>query len=68
MLQPDNAIPVPPFFGGPSDTTLSEVLQLLRVLDGHDDVRPHLRQRYGVREKLVASLASLRAEIQRNTV
>lgn len=68
VLQPDNAIPVPPFFGGPSDATLSEVLQLLRVLDGHDDVRPHLRQRYGVREKLVASLASLRAEIARNTV
>ena len=49
MDNPDNGIPITPFFGdNPHDTSLSKALQLVQQLQVLDDVRPVLRKRFGL--------------------
>jgi Dullard-like phosphatase family protein len=51
-LQPDNGIPIAPFFGDAADTALDDVLACLRALAVEEDVRPLLSKRFSVRSTL----------------
>lgn len=60
-LQPDNGIPIVPFYGNAADTALDDVLACLRALALEQDVRPMLTKRFSVRstlERLVAEHAT----------
>lgn len=52
LANPENGILVSSFYNDPADTSLSAVWNLLEELDGHDDVRPVLEQRFGLRSAL----------------
>lgn len=52
LANPSNGILVTSFYNDAADTTLPSVLQLLEELDGHDDVRPHLDERFGLQKAL----------------
>ena len=66
MMQPDNGIPITAFFGDPADRDLLRVLHLLRHLHAEDeDVRPFLRQRFGVKEKLLERVGAMRSSNSR---
>mmetsp|Transcript_9180 Transcript_9180/g.19765 ORF Transcript_9180/g.19765 Transcript_9180/m.19765 type:complete len:345 (+) Transcript_9180:347-1381(+) len=53
LSHPSNGILVSSFFNDPKDTTLSAVNSLLSELEPHDDVRPVLERRFGLKEALV---------------
>ena len=60
MLQPDNAIPVRPFFGDRSDGELGALVPLLRTLRDQADVRSRLRDTYKLQEKLLTGVRAMR--------
>lgn len=60
MLQPDNAIPIRPFFGDPSDGELGALVPLLRTLRDQSDVRSRLRHTYRLQEKLLSGVRDMR--------
>ena len=66
MLQPDNGIPIRPFYGDPLDRGLVDVLPLLRRLGDEDDVRPALREKYGLRDKLLRRVQAMRSDMTRH--
>jgi len=43
-LQPDNAIPIETWLGDPSDKRLFELIPILEILSGVNDVREHVRK------------------------
>jgi hypothetical protein len=51
-LQPDNGIPIAPFYGDAADTALDHILACLRALALEPDVRPVLTNRFSVRSTL----------------
>jgi len=62
MLQPDNAVPIRPFFGDRDDRELGQLLPLLRRLHGEPDVRELLREEYHLREKLLGGVRSWKSQ------
>ena len=60
LFQPDNGIPLQPFFGDKDDRALPLLIPLLRGLELVTDVRDNLRSTYKTREHLKAKLAELR--------
>lgn len=52
LANPSNGILVTSFYNDAADQTLPAVLQLLEELDGHEDVRPHLDERFGLKTAL----------------
>lgn len=52
LANPLNAILVPDFHGDPNDSTLDSVVELLRELESHDDVRPVLDAKFGLKKTL----------------
>ena len=52
LAQPSNGILVNNFYDDPKDATLEAVVELLDELDGADDVRPVLEQKFGLAEAL----------------
>eukprot|EP00545_Synedropsis_sp_CCMP1620_P003280 CAMPEP_0119014088 /NCGR_PEP_ID=MMETSP1176-20130426/9348_1 /TAXON_ID=265551 /ORGANISM="Synedropsis recta cf, Strain CCMP1620" /LENGTH=282 /DNA_ID=CAMNT_0006967227 /DNA_START=58 /DNA_END=906 /DNA_ORIENTATION=+ len=52
LANPSNGILVTSFYSDADDQTLPAVLELLDELDGHDDVRPHLDARFGLKMAL----------------
>lgn len=52
LSHPSNGILVSSFYNDPTDTTLVAVQKLLAELEPHDDVRPHLERRFGLKEAL----------------
>lgn len=53
LANPSNGILVSSFYSDPADSTLSNVWQLLQELDEKDeDVRPHLEERFGLKQAL----------------
>ena len=65
MLQPDNAVPVRPFFGDADDRELGSLLLLLRRLRDHSDVRTELRASYQLQEKLLSGVRGWRESTPR---
>jgi TFIIF-interacting CTD phosphatase-like protein len=66
MMQPDNGIPITAYFGNPTDRDLVRILHLLRHLHAEaDDVRPFLRERFAVQQKLLARVQAMRHESTR---
>ena len=61
MLQPDNAVPIRPFFGDPDDRELSSLVPLLRTLRDQADVRSTLRDTYRLQEKLLGGVRDMKA-------
>jgi CTD small phosphatase-like protein 2 len=56
LANPDNGILVESFTNNPCDRDLETVWHLLRELEGVDDVRPHLKSRFGLRQMLAVPL------------
>lgn len=58
LANPENGILVSSFYNDPTDTTLPAVWNLLEELDEQhtEDVRPHLIQRFGLKEALCQQL------------
>ncbi|KAG7352645.1 phosphoprotein phosphatase [Nitzschia inconspicua] len=52
LANPENGILVSSFYDDHKDTTLPAVMGLLHELDGHDDVRPVLDERFRLRQAL----------------
>lgn len=52
LANPENGILVSNFYNDRNDTTLPAVMDLLHELDGHDDVRPVLDERFRLRQAL----------------
>jgi CTD small phosphatase-like protein 2 len=52
LTHPRNGILVSSFYDDPQDKSLLAVLQLLEELEGHEDVRPLLDQRFGLKTAL----------------
>jgi CTD small phosphatase-like protein 2 len=52
LANPSNGILVKSFYNDAHDKTLLAVLQLLEELDEHQDVRPHLDQKFGLKSAL----------------
>ena len=52
LANPSNGILVSNFYDDPKDATLDAVLELLQELDGEDDVRPVLEERFGLKDAL----------------
>lgn len=52
LPNPSNGILVSSFYDDPKDDTLEEVMELLHELDGSDDVRPILDNRFGLKDAL----------------
>ena len=61
LLQPDNAIPITPYFGQMEDRALPMMLPMLRGLDMLTDVRDTLISTYDVRNGLKSHLQKMRA-------
>lgn len=62
LMQPNNALPIPPFFGSADDRALPLLLPLLRGLDRLTDVRDTLRSTYHVEEGLRSLLNQMRSQ------
>lgn len=60
VLQPNNGVPVPPFFGDVQDRALPTLLPLLRTLHTSEDVRPRLRDDYRLHEALLGTVGKMR--------
>jgi TFIIF-interacting CTD phosphatase-like protein len=60
LFQPDNAIPIQPFFGDKDDRALPLIMPLLRGLELVTDVRDNLRTTYKTREHLQKKLQEMR--------
>ena len=56
-FQPDNGIPIRSYFDAKDDCELRKLLPFLQRLAQADDVRPLLRQRYKVSEKIERAMA-----------
>jgi hypothetical protein len=52
LPNPSNGILVSSFYDDPKDDTLEAVMELLHELDGSDDVRPILDDRFGLKDAL----------------
>jgi Dullard-like phosphatase family protein len=52
LASPENGILVSSFYNDHKDSTLPAVMELLHELDGHDDVRPILDERFRLRQAL----------------
>ena len=52
LPNPSNGILVSSFYDDPKDDTLEAVMELLHELDGSEDVRPVLEDRFGLKEAL----------------
>mmetsp|Transcript_8011 Transcript_8011/g.14173 ORF Transcript_8011/g.14173 Transcript_8011/m.14173 type:complete len:329 (-) Transcript_8011:228-1214(-) len=52
LANPENGILVSSFYNDHKDTTLPAVMDLLHELDGHDDIRPVLDERFRLRQAL----------------
>ncbi|KAL3910103.1 MAG: hypothetical protein SGILL_007822 [Bacillariaceae sp.] len=52
LSNPENGILVSSFYNDHKDTTLPAVMDLLHELDGHEDVRPVLDERFRLRQAL----------------
>ncbi len=52
LANPENGILVSSFYNDHNDTTLPAVVDLLTELDGHEDVRPVLDERFRLRQAL----------------
>jgi len=59
LLQPDNGLPISPFFGDHRDAALPGLLPALQHLATLPDVRPYLREAYKLQARLLL-LAHLR--------
>jgi len=64
MMQPDNGLPITAFYGDPNDRDLTRVLHLLRHMHAQGgDVRPFLRERFALREKLLERVKEMRSSM-----
>jgi len=52
LPNPSNGILVSSFYDDPKDDTLEAVMELLHELDGSDDVRPILDDKFGLKDAL----------------
>jgi len=66
MLQPDNCVPIRPFFGDREDRELGSLLPLLRRLRDEPDVRSHLRDTFQLQAKLLGGVRGMRDQDHRH--
>jgi Dullard-like phosphatase family protein len=66
LLQPDNGVPITPWFGAADDRDLGAILPLLRHLSSDDDVRPRLRERFKLQELLLKGMRESRTAVEKH--
>jgi hypothetical protein len=60
----DNGIPIESWYDDDADTELLQLLPLLRKLADADDVRPLLRERFRLRERVEGAAATWRSRME----
>ncbi|KIZ06781.1 CTD small phosphatase-like protein 2 [Monoraphidium neglectum] len=63
-FQVDNGIPIESWYDDDADTELLQLLPLLRKLADADDVRPLLRERFRLRERVEGAAATWRSRME----
>jgi uncharacterized protein YdiU (UPF0061 family) len=63
-FQVDNGIPIESWYDDTADTELLQLLPLLDQLAGADDVRPLLRERFRMRERVAGAAATWRSRVE----
>ncbi len=63
-FQVDNGIPIESWYDDANDTELLRLLPLLEEMAGADDVRPVLRERFRLREKIDGAAAAWRLRVE----
>ncbi|KAI8465264.1 MAG: hypothetical protein J3K34DRAFT_525490 [Monoraphidium minutum] len=67
-FQVDNGIPIESWYDDDGDTELLALLPLLRRLAGADDVRPVLRERFRLRERVEGAAAVWRSRVEQEAL